>query len=58
MAALYRIANQGWDTKKAYSEARDIGLRWWYVAIKKQLMEFKPAKPQTVTADLVAAPQH
>jgi protein tyrosine/serine phosphatase len=57
MAALYRIANQGWDAKKAYSEARDIGLRWWYVAIKNQLMGFKLAKPQTVTADLVAAPQ-
>jgi tyrosine-protein phosphatase SIW14 len=57
MAALYRIAYQGWDAKKAYSEARDIGLRWWYVAIKKQLMEFKLAKPQTATADLVLAPQ-
>ena len=27
--------------EKAYGEARNIGLRWWYVAIKKQLMEFK-----------------
>jgi protein tyrosine/serine phosphatase len=56
MAAMYRIAFQGWDAKKAYSEARDIGLRWWYVAIKNQLMGFKFVKPQTVTADLVTAP--
>jgi tyrosine-protein phosphatase SIW14 len=47
MAALYRIAYQGWDAKKAYDEARDVGLRWWYGGIKKQLMEFKPK-----TADL------
>jgi protein tyrosine/serine phosphatase len=57
MAAMYRIANQGWDAKKAYGEARGIGLRWWYVAIKNQLMGFKLVKPQTVTADIVAAPQ-
>jgi protein tyrosine/serine phosphatase len=43
MAALYRIANQGWDARKAYDEARDIGMRWWYRAIKQQLYDFKPA---------------
>jgi tyrosine-protein phosphatase SIW14 len=53
LAALYRIANQGWEAKKAYSEARDVGLRWWYTGIKKQLMEFKTSKPRTTTADVV-----
>jgi protein tyrosine/serine phosphatase len=57
MAALYRIAKQGWDARKAYSEARDVGLRWWYTAIKKQLMEFKPVQLQTTTADLVTDPK-
>ena len=52
MAALYRIANQGWDAKKAYDEARDIGLRWWYGAIKKQLLAFKPAPLLPKTAVL------
>ena len=52
MAALYRIANQGWDAKKAYDEARDIGLRWWYGAIKKQLLAFKPALLLPKAADL------
>jgi len=42
LAALYRIAKQGWDARKAYDEARDIGLRWWYSAIKDQVFEFKP----------------
>jgi len=42
LAALYRIAKQGWDARKAYDEARDIGLRWWYSAIKDQVFEFQP----------------
>jgi protein tyrosine phosphatase (PTP) superfamily phosphohydrolase (DUF442 family) len=42
MAAFYRIAIQGWDVKKAYSEARDIGMRWWYPGLKTQLYGFHP----------------
>jgi tyrosine-protein phosphatase SIW14 len=42
LAAFYRIAIQGWDAKKAYSEARDIGMRWWFAALKSQVYEFHP----------------
>src|SRR5438105_7442458 len=42
MAALYRIAVQGWTAKKAYSEARDVGMRWFYQGLKTQLYDFKP----------------
>jgi protein tyrosine phosphatase (PTP) superfamily phosphohydrolase (DUF442 family) len=42
ITALYRMAIQGWDAKKAYTEARDIGMRWWYAGIKSQLYEFHP----------------
>jgi protein tyrosine/serine phosphatase len=47
LAGLYRIAIQGWEPKKAYSEARDIGMRWWYPAIRQQIHNFKaqPAAP-------------
>jgi tyrosine-protein phosphatase SIW14 len=45
MAALYRIALQGWDAKKAYSEARDIGMRAWYRGLKSQLYDFHPPVP-------------
>jgi tyrosine-protein phosphatase SIW14 len=41
LAGLYRIAVQGWDAKKAYSEARDVGMRWWYPVIKQQIYRFK-----------------
>ena len=40
MAGFYRIVMQGWQPKKAYDEARDIGMRWWYRAIKGQLENF------------------
>jgi len=44
-AALYRVALQKWDPKKAYKEARDIGMRWYYVGLKSQILEFKPPSP-------------
>jgi protein tyrosine/serine phosphatase len=40
MVGLYRIAKQGWSSEKAYDEARDIGMRWWYRGLKRQLFEF------------------
>jgi protein tyrosine phosphatase (PTP) superfamily phosphohydrolase (DUF442 family) len=39
LAALYRIANQGWQPARAWSEARDIGLHWWYRGLKSQVHE-------------------
>jgi protein tyrosine/serine phosphatase len=36
-AALYRIARQGWGFERAYKEARDIGLHWWFYPVKGQL---------------------
>ena len=40
MVGLYRIAKQGWSAEKAYDEARDIGMRWWYRGLKRQIFEF------------------
>jgi protein tyrosine/serine phosphatase len=42
MAAFYRIAIQGWDVQKAYFEARNIGMRWWYAGLRAQLYYFHP----------------
>jgi len=53
LAGLYRIAIQGWEPKAAYDEARDIGMRWWYPAIKQQIYSFKgesPAFPKSAEA--------
>ena len=41
LAGFYRIAYQGWEPGKAYGEARSIGLRWWFPAIKQQIYTFK-----------------
>ena len=40
MVAIYRVAEEGWSAKRAYSEARDNGLRWWYRGLKRQLYEY------------------
>jgi hypothetical protein len=37
-AALYRVTSQKWDPKKAYDEARDIGMRWFYSGLKSQIL--------------------
>lgn len=45
MAGFYRVAIQGWDGKKAYAEARKVGMRWWYAGLKDQLYSFRPSRP-------------
>src|SRR5262245_44963957 len=40
LVGFYRVVAQGWDGDKAYDEARDIGMRWWFPRIKTQLKNF------------------
>ena len=40
MVGFYRIAIQGWSADKAYEEARELGMRWWYWGLRNQLYEF------------------
>lgn len=40
MVGFYRIAFQGWSADRAYKEARELGMRWWYWNLKNQLYEF------------------
>jgi protein tyrosine/serine phosphatase len=40
LAAFYRIANQGWKGERAWSEARAIGLHWWFRGLKGQVQAF------------------
>jgi len=58
IAGFYRIAVQGWEPRKAYSEARNIGMRWWYPVLKKQIQGFKnPRTALTKTAEVTSASQ-
>ena len=41
-SALYRIAFQGWNPRKAYEEARNIGMRWYFGGLKTQIYQFHP----------------
>lgn len=47
LAALYRIARNGWDNERAYAEARAIGMRSWYSGLKRQILTFKPIAGST-----------
>jgi tyrosine-protein phosphatase SIW14 len=42
-AGLYRIARQGWTLERAYDEARDLGMRWWYGSVKDEIGALAPA---------------
>jgi protein tyrosine/serine phosphatase len=42
LAALYRMAVQGWNARKAYEEARNIGMRWYFAGLKAQINDFHP----------------
>ena len=48
LAALYRIANQRRDAQKAWTEARDIGLHWWYRGLKSQVHGFDVEALRTI----------
>jgi tyrosine-protein phosphatase SIW14 len=54
MAGFYRISMQGWEPTKAYSEARDIGMRWYFGGLKQQLHSFKRPPTKGAVAPAVA----
>jgi protein tyrosine/serine phosphatase len=37
LAALYRIRVEGWNADKAYREARDVGMRWYFAGLRSQI---------------------
>ena len=43
LVGLYRIAYEKWDGSRAYREARQIGMRWWFRSFKDQLLNYRPA---------------
>jgi protein tyrosine phosphatase (PTP) superfamily phosphohydrolase (DUF442 family) len=52
---LYRMVRQGWDADRAYAEARQVGMRFWYPWVKDQLKVFAtyfPATPVATDASL------
>ena len=55
MVGLFRMAVQGWNAERAYKEARDIGMRWWYPGLKNQLYSFKPDVKYALKTPALAA---
>jgi len=38
LAAVYRMSQEQWDANKAYGEAREMGMRWFYVGLRSQIL--------------------
>lgn len=57
LVSLYRVARQGWTIEKAYDEARDIGMRWWYFPVKGRLKELAATFPLATQAPAQTQPQ-
>jgi protein tyrosine/serine phosphatase len=42
MVAFYRMATHKWDAKRATDEANDVGMRFWYRGLRRQIKAFTP----------------
>jgi tyrosine-protein phosphatase SIW14 len=42
MVAFYRMAHNGWDASRARNEAGDVGMRFWYRGLRRQISAFDP----------------
>ena len=43
MVAFYRMVQSGWDATRATAEANEVGMRFWYRGLRRQIKEFAAA---------------
>lgn len=55
MAAIYRIRRQGWDVDRAISEAKNVGMHWYFVNMRSYIRSY--AERNQSRAAQVAAPK-
>lgn len=41
VVACYRVAHDGWPNAKAFHEARDLGIHWFEMPMKRYIMRFQ-----------------
>lgn len=56
LIACYRIGHDGWENKKALSEARSFGMSWYQVALQKYVLGYR-AGPRIAPTLAVALPR-
>jgi protein tyrosine/serine phosphatase len=54
--AAYRISHDHWDNAKALSEARDLGMSWYQVAIQRYVMSYGVPAQQGAPIPALLAP--
>jgi protein tyrosine/serine phosphatase len=57
--ACYRISHDGWDNRKALTEARSLGMRWIERAMQSYVLHYAaaPAPPKPVATPAIATAQ-
>ncbi len=53
--ACYRMAHDGWDNRKALSEAKSYGMHWFEPGMKAYILSFRPAMQEAAVTPVVAA---
>jgi protein tyrosine/serine phosphatase len=41
VVACYRIAADGWENRKALSEAKSLGMHWYELGMKSYILDFR-----------------
>ena len=54
--ACYRIARDEWTNAKALEEARQIGIHWFEISMKRYIMGFRAGATETAGGGLTPAP--
>ena len=49
IVACYRMGHDGWDNKKAFREAKDLGMSWIEIAMKRYILAYQPPVRDTDT---------
>jgi tyrosine-protein phosphatase SIW14 len=56
LIACYRIGHDGWQNKKALSEARSLGMSWYQMALQRYVLGYRAMPPTPPIATAISAP--
>jgi uncharacterized protein (TIGR01244 family) len=55
VVACYRMRHDGWDNRKAFKEAKSLGMSWMEVGMKKYIMAYRAPADHGTPGQVVAA---
>jgi protein-tyrosine phosphatase len=55
VVACYRMRHDGWDNRKAFKEAKSLGMSWMEVGMKRYIMAYLAPADQGTTSQIADA---